>query len=113
MIPKSAIEKAIEGGAKISPNWKYNKDGIYWSKNQYITWEEIALDPTFWQALGKALGWDFEELICKACGKDECGRGWHCGTTQAKQTWINEARRFYDLILTGQPTDKFWEEILK
>lgn len=75
MIPKQAIEKAIEGG------WKN-------SENIYPHWSVIAFDKTFWQALGKALGW--EEL-----------------------DWIPYGQHFAKVILTGGDTEAFWKEILK
>jgi hypothetical protein len=27
--------------------------------------------------------------------------------------WADNAHRFYDLMLTGQPTERFWETLLK
>lgn len=50
----------------------------------------IALDPTFWQALGKALGWN-----------------------ERYMSGYPVAHRFYDLILQGKPIDEFWAELLK
>lgn len=49
MIPKRAISKAIEGGWQNGPQRRAELD-IGWS-----VYEKIALDPSFWQALGKAL----------------------------------------------------------
>lgn len=97
MIPKQAIEKALEKSwickACIEPEKNY-------------PWYEhaIALDPTFWQALGKALGWREEE--------------WHPTRTYpdgSQKTWAGympHAHRFYDLILTGGDTEKFWSDLL-
>ena len=49
MTITEAIEKAIEGG--------WEKDGFV-CQGELIGVEEIALlDPLFWQALGKAMGW--------------------------------------------------------
>ncbi len=91
MIPKQAIEKAIEGG---------------WKKKGYIdhyTDEIVALDPAFWQALGKALGWKTNKL--KSMEKQQPG--------DVFQHWYQRAMRFYDLILTGGDTEAYWEELLK
>ena len=60
---------------------------------------QIALDPSFWQSLGKTLGW---EKCAEGCEGD-CKVG----------VWKKKARRFYDLILTGGDTEKFWDELLK
>lgn len=95
-IPKAVIEKAIEGGyegAFINPlnQLEYRKHPA-----------QIALDPLFWQALGKALEW--EE------GKKIYNRGiWD---RSIREIWCENAHRFYDLILTGQPTEPFWDELL-
>lgn len=44
-----------------------------------------VLDPLFWQALGKALGW--------------------------KGAWKHYAHQYFDLLLTGGDTEKFWKEL--
>ena len=100
-IPKSAIEKAVIGGWNSSylPN-----DEEYWTREHFCV---VALDPTFWQALGKVLGWKQE------------WNGQYMNTRNSQQEpimvegWEHNAHRFYDLILTGQSTEKFWEDILK
>lgn len=52
MTIQKAIQKAVEGG--------YN-DG--WKVSQLV--EAVLLDPSFWQALGKSMGWS--SLICYRC----------------------------------------------
>lgn len=103
-----AIEKAIEGGWKafgiITNASEMNEESFknFWGYlDRERRWQEIALDPTFWQALGKSCGW----------GK--CAQGYHIHICEALNRWQREAHRFYDLILTGGDTEKFWEEILK
>jgi hypothetical protein len=59
--------------------------------------EVIALDPTFWQALGKSLGW-------KTTIADD--------GMEATDVWSVEAHRFYNIILEGQNTEAFWDELL-
>lgn len=86
MIPKAALEKAIEGG------WKYKSSDRY-SREEAIAvlmtlWEGTALDSSFWQALGRALGWNEDDSIM-------------------------QARHFCYLVLTGGDTGKFWDELLK
>lgn len=113
-IPKEIIEKAIEGGFKVKTFYKglSHKEGTApsatndtdsRSETLYMI-DSIALDPLFWQALGKALGWEqwlptgfhdkYEDDI------EELG-------------WKVQAMRFYDLILTGQPTEEFFATLLK
>jgi hypothetical protein len=97
MIPKQAIERAIEGG------W----GAIGWRLWQHEQFEVIALDPTFWQSLGKALEWSEEHFTSCAIWKTgECD-------CSAKDEWKEKAKEFYDLILERKGTTAFWEEILK
>ena len=132
MIPKQAVEKAIEGG------WRSN--AIKWSlrdpkdereslkftpasyqemekAKKYDHWKDwilvpvydydvvsqelplIAIDPTFWQALGKATDPERYE-----------GSGVYNG--EAMPRYLCKAMCFYSLILTGGDTEKFWKELL-
>lgn len=118
MIPREAIERAIKGGwepceftpitevkTNEGPTGNPNSEATFcWLRNVEgegcgFPIAEIALDPSFWQSLGKSLGWtEKEEFFFK---EDRWTKGWH-----------NEALKFYDLILTGRSTDEFWKEIL-
>lgn len=95
MIPKEAIEKAVEGG------WR----GVITTKQ---TWENIALDPSFWQALGKALGWS----DTRKSNYDFLGKPHVREEMQPSPDWTRNALRFYDLILTEGDTKAFWGELL-
>lgn len=88
MIPKEAIEKAIEGG------WE-----PYKTRTTLPNWQITALDPAFWQALGKALGWP------------SVTPGNSVMTQEFPQTWRYHALHFYDLILTGGDTAAFWKSL--
>lgn len=132
MIPAQAIEKAIEGGWR--PNGK-KIDGfhigdsgawMFWKKPRayqaHLRPEEIALDPSFWQALAKTTGYN-KVQDCKTCGHyypwktNKCPS---CGYSKKTSKMVEKEvenvfalpHRFYDLILTHQPTDAFWEELL-
>jgi hypothetical protein len=100
MTIQEAMNKAIEGG--------YHIDGsdsiatLYIGANdEYSAWtridndssflvpvEETLLDPQFWQALGRTLGWDEVCDLTITCvhGEEECQRcrgyywmyQWHC-----------------------------------
>jgi hypothetical protein len=102
MIPQEAIEKAIQGGWLEDSQIDAVDDGKCYFQTMnggelsewQITWEEIALDPSFWQSLGKALGWPLR----------------NDGTTE---WWGCVAADFCRVILTGGDTDKFWKEILQ
>lgn len=75
MISKLAIEKAVEGG------WFRE-----WADQ--VPWQSIALDPEFWQALGKSLGW------------------------KSDLAWLHEGQRFCSLVLVGGNIEAFWNELL-
>lgn len=112
-ISKEIIELAVAGRwysnfldpEKLPPcSWSF--DGEYFvitGENSLLIRKclaEIALDSTFWQALGKALGWtkwgEFDEEYKKS----------------SDPQWQYNAHRFYDLILTNSDTTAFWQEIL-
>lgn len=93
MIPKEAIEKAIEGGWKVP----------YWGTNNICREYVFALDPAFWQTLGKALPTKFS---------NPNGSG-YVGAKGRVLGWKDHAMHFYDLILTGGDTKPFWDELLK
>lgn len=107
MIPKEIIEKAIEGG------WRPTYLALPHLHNIHCDYE-IALDRTFWIALGKVLGWSFQCEDCGAKGSDL--DEFYCTKCQKivrlKGDWFVFAHRFYDLILTGQNTDEFWQSLL-
>lgn len=98
-IPKEAVELAISGGYVSTRAMKQRPYGFI-PNGQY----KVALDTTFWQALGKALGWGKTDN-CWGCGYDE-------GATIDTYVWFVNAHKFYDLILTNQPTEAFWQSIL-
>lgn len=115
-IPKEAIEKAIEGGWKLnrevehrdfSEEPTFGKRGIAYKTTDALIYGEksyadIALDPTFWQALGKSLEWN----------KIADGKDWSPEKYGFMPVWKHYALKFYDLILTNGDTDTFWKELL-
>lgn len=123
LIPKKAIEKAIAGG------WKVGHGAFVKCKNPTETLEmfnfcyptqesidqhrhyfEYSLDKTFWQALGKSCGWKLQGIDCPVCDNYPNQHSLNADFNIAG--WLYNAHRFYDLILTGGDTEKFWEEIL-
>lgn len=91
MLPREAIEKAIEGG------WANKEKCSYY--DDFFHWEFAALDPSFWQSLGKTLGWNEHDGALTHFGMEE--------------GWRFHAIRFYDLILTDGDTKVFWDEVLQ
>lgn len=127
MIPKQAIEKAIEGGWKnagyemcdncggsggVYPDATcYSCSATGYTKDISEDWLEasgfdIALDKTFWQALGKALKWG-EHWTVRTYGdeKDYMRR-------DIIETWRYWADYYLDIVLTGGDTEKFWVDLL-
>lgn len=112
MIPKEIIKLAVAGGWK---GWWDNSLGpvkIIDNHSNAVGWEIVALDCTFWQALGKSCGW-----YCLHCGgsgiapnRDKCFGCGGKGTTSDR--WRKNALIFYDLVLTKGDTSKFWTELL-
>lgn len=131
MITRQAIEKAIAGGwtgqypaqfgkppvamfaFKLSPQSDVEEVSrvIHKGGNAY----KVALDPSFWQGLGKALGWEMAKE-CPCCHKEyEYCRCDNCSIQEGGKyiEWQANARGFYDLILTGGDTKAYWQDILK
>ncbi len=94
-IPKEAIEKAIEGGWR-EDDADFINLALSWRNDEDVRWEQIALDPSFWKCLGKALGW-------------KESKRWGDGLPDVP--WRDNAHRFYDLILTNTPTDEYWKKL--
>lgn len=145
-IPKEIIEKAIAGGWEPFKTIVVSVDGS-WEMIDYQTYSyappgrqfgevrkniyAIALDPTFWQALGKELEWenadDWEEAdpnemieamsmiqehaqleVKGAPVIPQLGPHWWF----IHDSYQRKAHDCYDLILQGKDTEKFWKDLL-
>ena len=100
MTIQQALHTAVTGGYQVE-----GSDGVatYFSgaNSEYSAWTrtdnhssfmipmpETFLDPAFWHALGRALGWDVPCALAITCGsgQEACRRGdgaywmyqWHC-----------------------------------
>lgn len=104
MISKLAIEKAIAGGWNFKGEQPDEVKQFGEVEIAYAMWESVALDATFWQALGKALGWDEGKRY--ELGYAEFAEG------GLRWMWEFIAHRFYDLILQGSDTTEFWSDLL-
>lgn len=111
-ILAEVVKKALQGG--WSPKYGHHEDLVddngEWigvENSRVISYAEIALDPLFWYALGKTLGWS-EYAVCDTHGA-KCEVG--C-TAAVEKEFLYHAHRFYDLILTGGDTTEFWQELL-
>jgi hypothetical protein len=115
MMIQEAIDKATEGGYHI-----YGSDGMdtdyEGATNDYSAWtrkdnessfliptEETFLDPRFWQALGRALGWSEAcdlSIIC-VHGHEAC-RQCH------GYSWMYQWHCFIQAIADGKTPDVFF-----
>src|SRR5689334_13906234 len=56
---------------------------------------EVFIDPAFWQALGKARGWELED------------RAWRCGEDRYRHYW----HRFIDHLAEGKDAESFFRDL--
>ncbi len=123
-----AIKLAIEKGGYKNP-YEYSEQVARFFprmaghlSHRKMILSATALDPLFWQALGKALGWG--KYICEYCRNDfdppETRAEVHALCIEhglCKGMWVEgwkpRAHRYFDLLLTGGDTEKFWNELLK
>ena len=115
MTIQEALHKATEGGYHIKGSDGMETD--YGGANsEYSVWtrkdndssfiipvEETFLDPVFWQALGKALGWDQTVLTVH-----EVENGRPTIVTRAGQHWLYHWHRFLDFLAEGKTSEEFF-----
>lgn len=118
---KTAIERALGAGWKPKNHrdvWQYNpnnRTGVTKTFRASMTHNDILLDPTFWQALGKAEGWEKEPHLCKECGVIGTGTFNHmnaCKTRTRSSDWITIWHRFINHIASGGDIDTFFTNLL-
>jgi hypothetical protein len=80
----------------------------------------VPQDPLFWQSLGKAFRWEEDIEVCGGCGaklekQEITPYGKHKGNCDSdvdwNLTWKFWAHEYFDLVLTGGDTEKFWKEL--
>ncbi len=146
MIPKHIIEKAIEGGWKdtrpqisaVEREEDVPKATIVNDFMNFYSTPVVVCEPLFWQALGKALGWDnrIDDLYTLIADVDVKWMTIAPDTSLPAQVerhveenrmkyrisqaikdienrgWKYYAQCFFDLLLTGGDTEKFWQELV-
>jgi hypothetical protein len=118
MTIQEALYTAIAGGYHVE-----GSDGVatYFSgaNSEYSAWtrvdnhssfmipmHETFLDPAFWQALGRALGWDVPcdlAITCRHRGEEY----WHCHGAY----WMYQWHCFIQHIAQGAPPDAFFASL--
>ena len=118
MTIQEAMNKATAGGYHIN-----GSDGIetYYggASSAYSAWtrkdnastfmvavEETFLDPEFWRALGRALGWDHAIMTVHTV---ENGRP--TLVTRAGQHWVSHWHRFIDFLADGKTAEDFFKSL--
>lgn len=99
-----AIKLAIEKGRYIFRGVKHN--------NFDYKRDTVVLDPLFWQALGKALGWIETGKHFRRYEHDDYEECSQCIEYGESSQWIHYAHQYFDLALTGGDTEKFWKELI-
>jgi hypothetical protein len=118
MTVQEVIEKAVEGGYHI-----YGSDGMdtayEGATNDYSAWtrkdndssfivptEETFLDPTFWQALGRALGWS------EACDLAiSCRHGYKEWQRCRGYYWMYQWHCFIQALADGNTPEAFFAHL--
>jgi hypothetical protein len=118
MTIQEALDQAVEGGYHI-----YGSDGMdtdYESANSdFSAWtrkdnassfivptEETFLDPHFWQALGRALGWN------EGCDLAIlCGHGEDEGQKSRGYYWMYQWHRFIQALADGHTPEAFFAQL--
>lgn len=107
---EKAIKLAIEGGwrpAEMKATQIFDVEGN-WAGSHLVkntSESEMLLDPLFWQALGKSLGWvdSLEVIENQSTGEPE---------EIISESWKIQWHDFIDYLADGGSPDKFFEELL-
>lgn len=93
---ENIIKKAIEGGYNNLTVTQFNL-----LKENKLRVELFVLDPLFWQALGKACGW---EWYCMCCGGVRKFEEFYCHNSEMNTSlrigWCYNALEFHRVNLT-------------
>ena len=114
MTITTAIKKAIEGGYKEPrkfTEWNIDKHKVKkmmlgdWSTSNgwSISIANILLDPDFWEALGKSMGWGYEEFGC-GCKDFRRMKG-------QRKVWFGNWHRLIDHLASGKSIKSYFEEL--
>lgn len=133
MTIEEVIKKAVEGGWKPKMDEKFKKkfevehdNVIFYSKVNVRRYplDSIFIDPKFWQALGKYMGWEPQSfLMCgnadcpnqdkskefKCCSECGCGfETYYNGKLDWKQYW----HKFIDHLAEGKTAEDYFKTLI-
>jgi hypothetical protein len=118
MTIQEALDKAVEGGYHIGgtdgSETSYsgaNSDYSAWTwKKNHSTFivptPETFLDPAFWHALGRVLGWNQAVRTVHAVDHGRPTR-----LTRAGQPWLSYWHRFIDHLAEGNTAASFFDRL--
>jgi hypothetical protein len=105
MTIQQAIQKAIEGGWKnILPTITTKDSDIGEVMNALLLWQMLPLatgDPLFWQALGKAMGWEERRCTCED----------YSSNCRCQFTWLYHWHCFLDILADGGSPESFFASL--
>ena len=106
MTTKQAIEKAIEGGYIHS---SYNLEAVLADGMEFGLIEELVLDSSFWQYLGKAKGWG--EGMMAVSEYDGVSKNPIYVQRDKFPVWIINWHRLIDHLSEGGTIEKYFQEL--
>lgn len=122
--PNPCMEKAIL--LAINNGWKTKGDHAVLDEEIIRVYEyfevidshnlyQSLLDPLFWQALGRGLGWRQDPSLCTGCkviGYRTTNHMNDCLEKSRPGSWNDNWHRFIDHLIEGKSIDLFFESLL-
>lgn len=118
-----AIQKAVEGGWKDDLRYKTQYPEVKKGSGDVLIWyvdsvnhewtfdrlsfQQICLDPSFWQCLGKAMGWKEDTYGVVS----ETHPGLLVSRTYRLETWRDHWHRLIDTLAEGKTIESYFEEL--
>ena len=109
MEVEQAIKKAIEGGWKKGFDIRFEYRCVLTDEPNSegaIQYEEIFLDPSFWQSVGKSMGWDAADQQQWA---NNNGRKWFLAVKAPY--WLFQMLQFTRHLAEGKTAESFFAEL--
>ena len=116
MTISEAIQKSIEGGwnDRLYRTEHYSKDRKDWTHHS-----SLFLDPSFWQCLGKAMGWISDDpYFCRCPITGEKAKrnpaflaDCLCHREFARDEWKTEWHKFIDHLAEGKTASDFFASL--
>lgn len=115
MTLPETIQKAHEGGFKkgriySAEAYMYTR-GLMNGDAAKDVFNDFSMSPSFWQSLGKAMGWGW---LCRGCGERIVSDGgcekYDCeGSEDAEyEEWLSWWHRFIDHLSKGKSIESFF-----